>query len=87
MEKKKWFKRKLYGFGWTPATWQGWLALLVYLGVIVLVFRKIDEASHSGSDTLFGIFIPFLILTIAFIFLCYKTGEKPRWQWGKRLDD
>ena len=21
---KYWFKAKTYGYGWTPATWQGW---------------------------------------------------------------
>jgi len=24
-----WFKAKLYGWGWDPAIWQGWLVLLV----------------------------------------------------------
>jgi len=31
--------------------------------------------------------LPFLILTIAFIGIAYKTGEKPRWQWGNRKDN
>src|SRR5262245_12007807 len=28
-----WFKRRTYGWGWVPATWQGWLTLLIFLGV------------------------------------------------------
>lgn len=31
-----WFKRKLYGYGWTPARPAGWLTLFVYLGVLLL---------------------------------------------------
>ncbi|HYC83050.1 MAG TPA: hypothetical protein VEB60_00680, partial [Candidatus Paceibacterota bacterium] len=30
-----WFKRKLYGWGWTPVTWQGWLAVLAYAGLVI----------------------------------------------------
>ena len=30
-----WFKRKLYGWGWTPATWQGWFAIGVYVLLIL----------------------------------------------------
>jgi len=26
-----WFKRKLYGFGWMPATKQGWTVLALYV--------------------------------------------------------
>ena len=34
-----WFKRKLYGWGWTPARWQGWVVLVVYIiGVMAFAF-------------------------------------------------
>jgi hypothetical protein len=26
--------------------------------------------------------LPILLLTVALIIVCYKTGEKPHWQWG-----
>ncbi len=26
-----WFKRKLYGWGWTPAKWQGWVVVLAFV--------------------------------------------------------
>lgn len=84
--KTLWFKRKLYGWGWTPCTWQGWAIIAIYIVNIVFIFRTVDSVSHSGSDTLIGVFIPFVILTIFLLIICYKTGEKPRWQWGKRLD-
>jgi len=32
---KLWFKAKRYGWGWTPACWQGWLVLGVYFAVLI----------------------------------------------------
>lgn len=81
---KPWFKRKLYGFGWYPATWQGWLVMAAYVYTVVKVFLLIDKGSHSVSDTLEGFVFPFVFLTVALLFVCYKKGEKPKWQWGKR---
>ncbi len=84
MESKKfWFKNKRYGYGWVPATWQGWSSMLVYVFLLVLIFIRIDTGSHSGSDTLISFAIPFIILSTLFIALCYWKGEKPKWQWGK----
>ena len=77
-----WFKRKLYGWGWTPVRWQGWLTLLIYIIFIVLIFSRIDENSHSASDTLINFALPFIILSTILIYICYKTGESPKWQWG-----
>lgn len=76
---KYWFKRKIYGWGWTPATWQGWLTLLLFLGAIIINTLGIDKTTPEGLKT-------FIVETIALIlillFICYRTGEKPKWQWG-----
>jgi hypothetical protein len=84
--KKFWFKRKLYGWGWYPATWQGWLILLIYVVIFVKMFILFDINSHSESDTLIGLVLPAFVLTGILIFICYKTGETPKWQWGKRVE-
>jgi drug/metabolite transporter (DMT)-like permease len=80
--KNLWFKRKLYGWGWTPVTWQGWLATLVYVGLAVLFALTIDENSPP-QEVVFTFVIPVVLLTIAFIRVAYKKGESPRWQWGR----
>ena len=77
-----WFKRKWYGWGWMPVRWQGWLSIAAYAGLIAFFFVRADAKSHSLSDTLYGVFIPFIILTIIFTILLYLKGEKPGWQWG-----
>lgn len=77
---KIWFKRKLYGWGWTPSTWEGWLVILVWSVLFVSLAMKMD---HEWVKNLTFVFISTGIL----IFICYKKGEKPKWQWGKRLED
>jgi hypothetical protein len=80
--KRVWFKAKNYGWGWYPATWQGWLTMLVYVGFAVLDILRIDRTSHSDANTLV-VFIPdFIILTALLIVICWRTGEKPKWRWG-----
>lgn len=80
-----WFKAKLYGWGWTPAKWQGWVVILVYITLILtLVFTREDSIPgnpDSGSNFL-TLALPIIVLTILLITICYKKGEKPRWQWG-----
>ncbi|MEK7082546.1 MAG: hypothetical protein AAB972_00105, partial [Patescibacteria group bacterium] len=65
------------------STWQGWLILLGFVMFEVWDFLRIDFFLHSVSDIL----RPFMIRTIGAIFLliyiCYKTGEKSRWRWGR----
>lgn len=82
-----WFKRKLYGWGWTPVKWQGWLTILVYVTAVGFVFSRIDSDSYSTKDTIFQFIIPFLLLTAAFVTILLKKGEKPGWQWGKEKKD
>lgn len=81
-----WFKAKLYGWGWTPATWQGWTVFTVFLLLMGGNFVRIDRMQHSASDTLLN-FIPQTWILIGILLLiCSFTGEKPRWQWGPRKD-
>jgi general stress protein CsbA len=81
-----WFKRKLYGWGWTPVTWQGWVATLLYIGLIAAFALTIDENSTT-REIMFTFIMPLTFLTLAFIRVAYKKGERPRWQWGVNKDD
>ena len=79
--KKYWFKRKLYGWGWVPATWQGWLVTLIYAVLIIAFALTIDEKSPP-QEIMFTLILPFVLLTVAFFRIAYKKGESPKWQWG-----
>ncbi len=82
-----WFKRKRYGWGLRPATWQGWTLLAVFVVFVVLDAMRLDAASRSTSDTLRPFIIQTAIMALVFIAIAYWKGEKPLgWRWGKEND-
>ncbi len=81
--KKIWFKNKTYGWGWTPITWQGWAIIAAYL-IIVLTYAWLLEYTKASDFEVTVNFLPrVFILTVILLIICYRTGEKPRWHWGK----
>lgn len=76
MANNLWFKRKTYGYGWTPVTWQGWTTIIIWLILFYFAVTKIDSEIVK--------LVSILILTGILIFVSYKKGEKPKWQWGKK---
>ena len=84
-EKKLWFKRKTYGWGWTPSTWQGWVITAMYLFFLLILVLMLDANSTAREVWLIFI-IPTVIITMLFIEIGYYKGEKPKWQWGKKKD-
>ncbi|MES2224548.1 MAG: hypothetical protein V4478_01010 [Patescibacteria group bacterium] len=78
--KKLWFKRKTYGWGWTPATAEGWLVLAIYMVSLLLILYVFRAYGLSSVLTT----ILFLTLSAGLIAVTAVTGEKPRWQWGNK---
>ena len=83
---KLWFKAKQYGWGWTPASWQGYVAIALYIFIAIKIFFHINKTSNSASDILIDLIFPFVLLTFLLIILCYAKGEKPKWRWGKNTE-
>ena len=83
-ESKIWFKAKRYGWGWYPATKEGWLVIIGYLvlvvGVEVVLGKKAVTEPSFYDVTVGGLFI--FVLTAFLIWICFKKGEKPGWRWG-----
>lgn len=77
MKKEIWFKRKKYGWGWYPSTWQGWMVILGFVIYLLLAINYFLPKNQMWSY-LFKILIGVAIL----IYISYKKGEKPRWSWG-----
>ena len=92
---KMWFKAKEYGWGWQPASWQGWLVLLVYLvlviGMAVKVFGPLSGSNGvlppNFTASVIGFVVFDMVATIMLIVTCYKTGEKPTWRWGNKNNE
>ncbi|PIN91558.1 hypothetical protein COU57_00215 [Candidatus Pacearchaeota archaeon CG10_big_fil_rev_8_21_14_0_10_32_14] len=78
-----WFKQRLYGWGWIPVRWQGWAFLWIWIILFVLFFLKIDNKSHSVSDTIIGLILPYIFMILLLLLIFYGTCEKPKWNWGR----
>jgi hypothetical protein len=53
----------------------------VYLAAVFLLALTVDENS-SGKEMVLTFFLPLALLTLTLLRICYKKGEKPKWQWG-----
>ena len=71
-----WFKRTPGGLIYLPVSWQGWAATAVYLDLVVEMFLRIDNHSHSASDTLIVFAPPFIEISILFILLCRASSTR-----------
>lgn len=84
-----WFKRRRYGYGWTPVTPAGWATVLVFIVVIVsaavyLLPEKPGTPTYLQLVTFLLVFLSALFLMLG---ISYAKGPAPRWRWGKRPDD
>jgi uncharacterized membrane protein YfcA len=81
-----WFKRKRFGYGWVPATWQGWVAVALYVAGIVVAARSLPD-SHVPPGMLILYFGVLLLWTALFFMLVRRKGPKMRWRWGRGPGD
>lgn len=73
LKNSPWFPKKKYGVGWgLPSTWQGWIVLLTY--ILLSVIGPAIFSTLSFQLPLFLLY--FAILTLLFIFVVWKKGEK-----------
>jgi hypothetical protein len=77
-----WFKAKNYGWGWTPATWQGWVVTLGFIGFIVWSGINLGEQPTNKDVNWF--LIKIFVSIAMMVLICLRTGEKPKWRWGYR---
>ena len=75
-----WFPAKRDGWGWgPPSAWQGWVVVVTYVA-LALAGIPLVQASLGSA-----VYVGYLVLwTIAFIAICWLTGEPPRRGRGDR---
>ena len=87
-ENSYWFKRRRYGYGWVPVTWQGWLVLAGYLVLVVAMAFAFLDAPEEVQGRELGLFLLFVaIASFGLIRLCLVKGPRPRWRWGRAPED
>ena len=74
---KLWFRRKRFGWGWTPVSVEGWVSLGVYVAIIAAIVPA--QHSHPVACA-----IGLIVATAGIIALGYLKGEAPAWQWGSK---
>jgi hypothetical protein len=83
---KLWFKRKTYGWGWTPVSWEGWVTTLAFVIFEYWNFWRLDSVADFTSDTVRPFVIQTFLSVLVLLSICYYTGESPRWQWPGTTD-
>jgi hypothetical protein len=79
---KYWFVPKLYGWGFVPISWEGWLATL---GLIILVYisSKSNGLETQSPDSMRFLFDLAILIIVFSLFAKTKTKGRLRWRWGK----
>lgn len=88
------FKRKTYGWWWTPVSRHGRVVLGVYL--LLVLWRVIRYSRMAQQDqqqwewtsresdawgNLVVALVPIFVLTLLLLLICYKKWETPKRQW------
>jgi len=72
-----WFKPRMFGYGATPVTWQGWALTIGYAVAVVLL------ANHLGRTHPLYLWL-LLPITLALLWVSWaKTDGGWRWRWGR----
>lgn len=66
--KTAWFGPKRWGWGWSPASWQGWVVTAAFAGVSQLLKRRLPPRRATLAS---------LVLVAAFFGVLVLTGDPP----------
>ncbi len=79
-----WFRQKSRGIGATPTTWEGWLASLVFLVVVLAMNGAIITLAPTNRVAAAWFVGGVLIVIVLFcLFAAAKTEGGWRWRWGR----
>ncbi|MDP6561921.1 MAG: hypothetical protein QF793_03275 [Candidatus Peribacteraceae bacterium] len=84
---KYWFKPKRYGYGFYPVSWEGWVATLALLVVVLLsacINHVIVEPGPTRAETIRFVLDVLIISGLASLFFEKKMQDPLKWRWGKR---
>ncbi len=70
-----WFVPKIFGFGATPVTWQGWVLTLLFVGALLADIRLVPGIT---AKIVLGLALTAIVIPI----IIGKTDGGWRWRWG-----
>jgi 4-amino-4-deoxy-L-arabinose transferase-like glycosyltransferase len=75
-----WFRPKRYGYGASPANWNGWLAILVFVAFALVITSNWGPLGGEGPPLRFA---ALAAATALFVWIVLKKSEGTwRWRWG-----
>ena len=87
---KPWFKPKTHGYGATPASWEGWVSVLVFaacVGLLAWFLLARPAMAGEGVDpvrlVIFGVLEAVLVLGLIALAKS-KSSEHWGWRWGRK---
>lgn len=82
-----WFKRRRFGWGWTPVTREGWLVIVAFMialvGGAVLVGDRMEESGWWMAAWLTWA----AAWVIALLILTARHAPPGKWRWGRKPTD
>lgn len=80
LDGKYWFRRKRYGLGAFPSTWQGWTLTLAFIG-FMLGMALYQDGKGGEPDTLWWAIV--IGATLLFVLIAWRKTEGGwGWRWG-----
>ena len=79
-----WFRPKTYGYGATPSSWQGWLAVAAFIAVeALLAWLLLGFEEEPRTGRLLAFLAISAVLVVGFMRLSKaRTDGEWRWRWG-----
>ena len=77
-----WFINRKFGLGWSPATWEGWLSIVLFVLWSTGVSIRFELLGFPESEVLSQIIAPIFFGVFVLIAISIKTGEPLQWRWG-----
>jgi uncharacterized membrane protein YhaH (DUF805 family) len=78
-----WFRRKRHGWGWTPASRQGWVVVVALVVVVTVAGTFLGEDASSGAVLAYLVLVALAVIVL--VLVATATGPRPRW--GRSPDD
>ncbi len=87
-DNKYWFKRRRYGWGYIPVTWQGWALIIFFIISTIAATRLLPPESEDPTRSeIIRFSLAMAGLAVVLVFASIAKGPKPRWRWGKKPTD
>ena len=83
-----WFKRRRYGYGWTPVTRQGRLVIMLFMAIVLSGSAVLGDTPKHTLSLEALIYVALLLISgLLLVFISVKKGPSLKWRWGVKKND